>query len=219
MPRQTLTVIPGILVKNKAGFVKRLEQLQGITPLVHVDVMDGKFVKQKTWANANTIATLTPAPQYELHLMVNDPLSVIINWMKVRGFRRAIVHVESPISLPAIIAACRERCIEIVLAISPGTPLSKLTPYLKKIDGVQVMGGRPGKSGQPMDPKTLQTVRALRKKSRTLPIAFDIGVNRHTIPQLIRAGVTRPVATSAIANAQNPSGEYRTLTRLARAAM
>jgi ribulose-phosphate 3-epimerase len=216
MKKPTRAVIPGILAKNKADFVKRLKNVLGVAPLVHVDVMDGKFVKEKTWANVPAIAAIGADMAFEIHLMVNDPLPVIINWMKVKGFTRAIVHVESPISTTDVITECRVRCIEIVLAISPGTPLSKLTPYLKQINGVQVMGGKPGKSGQPLDPKTLNTVRALRKKAPALPIAFDIGVNRQTLPALIRAGVTRPVATSAIANATNPAAEYRALLRLAK---
>jgi ribulose-phosphate 3-epimerase len=215
MKRPLMTVIPGILAKNKADFVKRLKNVDGIAPLVHVDVMDGTFVKEKTWASVNAIAELHAKTAFEIHLMVNNPLPVIINWMKVKGFQRAIVHLESPVHITDIITACRMRCIEIVLAISPGTPLSTLMPHLKHIDGVQVMGGKPGKSGQPLDPDTLKTVRALRKKTPSLPIAFDIGVNRHTLPELIRAGVSRPVATSAIANAASPAAEYRALLRMA----
>ena len=210
------TILPGILAKSKADFLKRYKRIAAATPIVHVDVMDGKFVKQKTWATVAEIAKLKSKTAFEIHLMVNAPLPVILNWMKVRGFERAIVHVESPVKLAEVITACRSRCIEVVLAISPGTPLSRLTPYLKTINGVQVMGGRPGKSGQPLNPKTLATVRAIRKKAPRLPIAFDIGVNRETIQDLVRAGVTRAVSTSAIATAKNPPAELRALTRLAR---
>lgn len=211
-------VIPGILVKTKADFTRRITELSRFAPIVHVDVMDGTLVPHRTWANAHTVSKLRPTVQIELHLMVNDPLPFIIDWMKVKGFQRALVHAESRADLKEVIDACRERCIEIVLAISPGTPLTRITKHLKCIDGVLVLGNKPGKSGQVLDPKRLELVRALRKKAPTLPIGFDIGVNRDTIADLVRAGVTRPVSTSAIANADSPEKEFKLLTRRARQA-
>ncbi|MEN9558763.1 MAG: Ribulose-phosphate 3-epimerase [Candidatus Parcubacteria bacterium] len=208
-------VIPAILAKSKAEFLQKITLLGRAEEMIHVDVMDGQFVKQKTWAKAKAIAALRTRAAFELHLMVNDPLSVMIDWMKVPGFRRAIVHVESPVQIATVIKEARLRCIEIGLAISPGTPLSALTPFLKKIDMVQVMGGVPGKSGQPLDSNTLDTVRAIHKKAPHLPIAFDIGVNRHTIPTLVHTGVTRLCAASAIFSVKNPARERATLQRIA----
>ena len=110
----------------------------------------------------------------------------------------------------------RSKCLEIGLAISPDTPLRKFLPLIKRLDMALVMGGRPGFSGQSLDPKTLATVRAIRRAAKTLPIGFDIGVSAKTIPALKRAGVTRFCAASAIFNSKSPGRALAKLSRIAK---
>jgi ribulose-phosphate 3-epimerase len=208
-------IVPAILAKSAADFRRKIAALKGAASLVQVDVMDGRFVPNKTWFDAKTVATIKTDIAFELHLMVEDPYPIIADWMKVKGLRRVIVHLESPIKMQEAITEARARCIEIGFAISPGTSLATLTPYLKQIDHVLVMGGAPGFSGKPLDSNTIDTVRAIRKKTPSLPIGFDIGVSRQTIPTLVQAGVTHLCAASAVFRAKNPHREFAALSAIA----
>lgn len=208
-------IIPAILAKSAKEFKRKLNVIEDRVPLVQVDVMDGRYVPNKTWFKAETVATWNPKVEFELHLMVKNPYPVIADWMKVRGLRRVIVHAESPVNLKDAIRFARDKCLEIGVAISPGTSLRKLLPLVKRFDMALVMGGKPGFSGQSLDPKTLVTVRALRRHFPKLPIGFDIGVSAKTIPVLKRAGVTRFCAASAIFNSKNPGRALVKLTRIA----
>jgi ribulose-phosphate 3-epimerase len=213
-------IIPTILTKSRAEFARRLKLVEGRVDMVQVDAMDGKFVQNKTWFNAKDVAKMDTDLTFELDLMVNDPLAVMTDWMKVKGLRRVFFHVESPVRIADAIREAREHCLEVGLAISPGTPIKRVTAHLKRIDEVLVMGNRPGFGGQPLDSNTIDTVRAIRKLSKKIPIGFDIHVTRETIPTLVQAGVTRLCAGSAVFAAKNPRAEIRALTKIAeRAAM
>ncbi len=212
-------IIPAILAKSRAEFSRKLRLMNGVTRHMHVDVMDGKFVPNKTWHDAKVVARMKTNVTFELHLMVRNPLPVIVDWMKVKGLRHVIVHVESPVDIRAMIREARARCLDFGLAISPGTPLKKVLTHLKQVDEILVMGGKPGFSGKPLDSNTIETVRAIRKRSKTIPIGFDIGVSRETIPTLVHAGVTRLVSTHAIFRATHPQTEVASLQRIADQAM
>jgi ribulose-phosphate 3-epimerase len=209
-------VIPAILAKDERTMKRRLTLLEPHVRLVQIDVMDGKFVKNKTWHDAAKIAKWKMNLRYELHLMVNDPIDVMNHWIKVRGLKRVIFHAETPQKLGHLIDTAKRHKLEVGIAISPGTPIKKISPFMKKINMILVMGGKPGKSGQHLNKKTLETVKTLRKRYPKLPIGFDIGVNEKTVPDLVRAGVTRLNTASAIFKSRTPLKTIESLQEIAK---
>jgi len=214
-----IEIIPVILAKDEKTMKRRLTLIEPYVRMVQIDVMDGAFVKNETWHDAVKVAAWKKNLQYELHLMVNDPIAVMNHWLKVRGLKRVIFHAETAQKLGHLIRTARRHKLEVGIAISPGTPLKKISPFIKKIDMVLVMGGKPGKSGQRLNRKTLETVKALRKQHPKLPIGFDMGVNEKTIPDLVRAGVTRLNAASAIFKSKSPLKKIESLHAIAENAL
>jgi ribulose-phosphate 3-epimerase len=214
MRNANIEIIPVILAKNERTMKRRLTLMEPLVRLVQIDVMDGTFVPQKSWFDAEKIAGWKKNLKYELHLMVNDPVNVMNRWLKVRGLKRVIFHAETPQKLGHLIVAAKRHKLETGIAISPGTPIRKIEPFMKRADMVLVMGGKPGKSGQRLDRKTFETVRTLRKRYPKLPIGFDMGVNERTIPDLVRAGVTRLCAASAVFQSSSPARAMESLKRM-----
>ena len=208
-------IVPAILVKSRAEFARKLKQTEGAANVVQVDIMDGRFVPNKTWFDAKAVSAMKAKIQFDLDLMVNNPLPIVTDWMKVKGLRRVFFHVESPVRMGDMIREAREHCLQVGLAISPGTPLKRLTTYLKRIDAVLVMGNKPGFGGMPLDSHTIDTVRAIRKLSRAIPIGFDIGVTHETIPTLVQAGVTELCAGHAVFGKKSPKTNIRALQKIA----
>jgi ribulose-phosphate 3-epimerase len=213
--KRSAEILPAILAKSASEFRRKLTQVRGEGVIVHVDVMDGKFVKNKTWAVAKTVASWHLDAEYSLHLMVNDPLPIFMNWMKVRGLKRVVFHLETPKDIKRLIKEAADRCIDVGLAINPGTPLSKLAPHAGSICEVLVMGNVPGFSGKGIKPQTVKMVRDVHRKWPHLPIAFDIGVNAASIPMLKRAGVSRFCAGTAVFGTKNPRKALIALRRRA----
>lgn len=206
-------IIPAILCKTSACAKRRIALVESTAQTVQFDVMDGKFVPNETWYDADTVATWDFDIDYEIHLMVEDPLPIIHTWKRVPRFVRAIIHAETPKKLGHLIKSIKALKIQVGVAISPGTPIKKIIPHINDIDMVLVMGGKPGFSGQPLDLKTIDTVRDLRKRFPKLPIGFDIGVSHKTVHMLAEAGVNRFCSANAIFKSDSLFNAFKTLEK------
>lgn len=197
-------IVPTILCEHAEEAKRRLALVEPATNIVQIDVMDGTLTPQSCWHNAEDAEAWKFNLQYELHLMVDDPITIIKAWQRVRGFTRALIQAETPKKLGHLIHAAKDHVREVGISISPGTSVEEILPFLSEVDAVQVMGGKLGKSGQKLDAQTLKTVRAIREIAPTLPIGFDIGVDQKTISILREAGVDRFCSAGAIFKSQSP---------------
>lgn len=201
-----LEILPGVLVQTREALRERFTIAEGLATCMHVDCMDGHFVKNRTWYEAEPIETTLAV---ELHLMVSDPLATIRDWRRVPQLARAIWHVEIPVDHQAIIQECSELGIECGLAISPTTPVQQLAPYVEQIDEVLVLGVTPGWSGQELITSTIEKIPAIRRMNSALAIGFDGGVKADNIAKLSEAGADRVIVTSAIFEQADPRAALR----------
>lgn len=215
------SIVPAILVRSERAFRERLRAVEHIAPVVHVDVMDGRFVPTRTWANPRTIARIRTCTRFSIHLMVRDPLRHATAWAQVPRVTTIIVHTETrdaARTIATILAAGKRAGV----ALNPGTSLAAVSQLLRasskgrraSIPEFLLMANAPGFSGRPFAPATLGRVRALRRVFPRCVIGVDIGVNARTIPRIARAGATYGAANSAIFNADHPAIAYATLRHL-----
>ena len=148
---------------------------------IHVDVMDGKYVKGKTMSfiELSTIGNYT-RKRLDVHFMVERPLKLIDLYATLNVFC-ITVHLNIQDDLEMIIKRCSDYGIKIGLAINPDHDVSLVYPYLDKIDLVLLMGVNPGLPGQEFIKSTLTKINTLKKevekrKLNTL-ISVDGGVN------------------------------------------
>jgi ribulose-phosphate 3-epimerase len=207
-------LIPAILANDEEAFRERLKLVEKDFPLIQIDVMDGKFVANKTWFDAEALQELETPAEFELHLMVLNPPYYIEETQGIKKIVRYLWHVEAKTNHIALIGNCHDLHKQAGLAISPKTPVEELAPYADLIDEILVMGAEPGTSGQKLQPQNIERVREIHKRWPNLPIGFDIDVNAQTIPELKAAGVSRFCAASAIFEADNPSAAAKKLLAL-----
>lgn len=165
--------------------------------LVHIDVMDGKFVSARCWCQAKSFQTLALPQSFEVHLMVKEPQKHLAAWKKA-GATRAIFHIEATTDPRGVIAAIRKHRLEVGVALNPATPLSKIALILPLVDAILVMGVVPGYAGQRFIPSTITKIRraaALRPKKL---IIIDGGVTLLNAPSLLKAGADQLVSTTAV---------------------
>jgi ribulose-phosphate 3-epimerase len=207
-------LLPAILVQDEAAFRERLKLVEGLVPVVHLDVMDGAFVPNRTWFDAKVLAELETPLQIELHLMVKDPARIIEEVRGVEKVVRAIWHVEVGIDHAALIENVHGMKKEAGLAISPKTPVDQLTRYAADLDEILVMGGEPGFGGQRHEPHTIDKAWEIHGRWPEVALGFDINVNTETIPKLKAAGISRFCAGSAVFGAKDPKKEIERLNKL-----
>ena len=115
---------------------------------IHVDVMDGKFVPNKTmpFREMRNIYKYTDK-RLDVHLMVIDPSKYIplyaeLNTEYITFHVELLEHIEENLEL------IKSYGIKCGLAISPNTPVKALVPYLPLLDLILVMSVQPGEGGQ-----------------------------------------------------------------------
>lgn len=183
-------ILPTILEQDAETCKAKLKIAETASKWVQWDMIDGKFAPNTSWYDASVVKEWTIHPKIELDLMVKDPASVISRWENIHAFRRAIWYIEADVDHEALIERVRGQGREVGLAITPDTSLLELTPYLDLLDIVQVMGVKPGFSGQALLPGTAERVQTIHKMQPELTISVDGGVNAKTILSLAKAGAT-----------------------------
>ncbi|MBR3661395.1 MAG: ribulose-phosphate 3-epimerase [Bacilli bacterium] len=172
---------------------------------IHVDVMDGKYVKHKTmpFSELSTITYYTEK-RLDVHLMVIKPLKWIDKLASL-NVDCISVHLDIKDDIEKVIERCKLYGIKIGIALNPEQDISLVYPYLDKIHKVLIMSVNPGKSGQDFILESINKVNTLRKeiekrKLKTL-IEIDGGVNFLNIKDLTNADII--VSGSTILKSDN----------------
>lgn len=199
-------IIPSILVPSKNVFLEQIKAVEDRVSLVQIDIADGVFVPEKTWADPDVVAE-TLNIDCELHLMVEDPLKEVRRWTEVRQVKRILVHHESdPEHIADMLAQIHSYGWEVGVVLNPETSADAIESFLEEIDSVMFMGVKPGKQGQALIPAVLEKISACKKAHPNLFVEIDGGVNDETLPEILKTGVDGVCPGSAIfGNDREPS--------------
>lgn len=172
-------IVPSIIAKNQKELNKRLDKVGDYVKIIHLDVMDGKFVPNKS---LNFDFKLFPKLKYEAHLMIENPKEWIEkNHKKVDTI---IVHAESVKNKERIINLVRKYKKKIGFALRPETPVTSIKKYLKKIDEVLILDVNPGFYGGKMILPALKKVEEIEKLNKRIKIEIDGHVDDKTIKMM-----------------------------------
>lgn len=177
------------------------------TDYIHLDIMDGVFVPNKTWKYTfveNLVNNLqTPL---DVHLMVSN-LDTYINEFSKLNPEYITFHLEATDNINRYINLIKLYNIKVGISIKPDTDVDLLEPYLKDIDLVLVMSVEPGAGGQKFIPNSIDKIKQLKKVKQlynyNYVIEVDGGINGETILLVKEAGVDIVVSGSYITNNDN----------------
>ena len=177
--------------KNLESDLIKLNSLPSVD-YIHVDVMDGKFVRNKN----NPFKTLYKmsnvlTKRLDVHLMVKNPLKDI-NYYAALNTEYITVHSELE-KVDKYLDLIKEYGIKCGLAVNPETDISLIIPYLSKVDLILIMSVHPGKGGQEFIDDTTKKILKLKKilvsKRLNVKIEVDGGVNDKTISRAYFADI------------------------------
>ncbi len=210
-------VAPSILSADFAALGHAVEKLtQSGADLIHIDVMDGRFVPNLT-IGPPVIAALrkhTTLP-FDVHLMIEDP-DRSIDLYRDAGADIITVHAEATLHLQRTLYAIRESGARAGLALSPATPPHILDYVLSDLDMVLIMTVNPGFGGQSFLPSMLHKISAVRKKLSdagyaSVPIEVDGGIHPHTAANCVSAGASVLVSGSYLFESPSMADAISTL--------
>lgn len=170
---------------------------------IHFDVMDGKFVKDKTFDAAFVKSIQTAPILKDVHLMTKQPEKLAMKFIDA-GASMISFHAEATKSPAKLIEKIKSKGVMAGIAISPSTPIKKIEKLAAKLDYILVMTVKPGKPGQKLIKTAVKKVQSLRKKYPGLNIEVDGGINAQTAREVIEAGANFLVAGSYIFKSQDP---------------
>ncbi|MEK6336457.1 MAG: ribulose-phosphate 3-epimerase [Acidobacteriota bacterium] len=183
--------------------------------LLHVDVMDGRFVPNIT-IGLPVVKAISRATQLPIdaHLMIVEPGRYAEQFVKA-GAKMVSIHVEADPHAHRTLTAIRGAGALAGIAINPGTPLSALDEVVRFADYVLLMSVNPGFGGQEFIPTSLDKVRRLRKmldeRGLATRIEIDGGIDRDNVAEVAGAGADIIVSGSAIFGAPDPAVALREL--------
>jgi len=200
-------IIPTVFSLKEEDFEHRLERLVKVSKDLHIDFMDGRFVKSH-FLNFDIIPNLGKYKShiFEAHMMVLNPQR-FLKELKEKGFKKIIIHFESvndKKELVKISKSLRKEKIKFFLGINPETKLTDFLHYINEIDGVMFMGVHPGKEHQRFIYEILENVRQLRHFNKKIDIQVDGGVNSSNIHFIKKAGVNLFNSGSFVSESEKP---------------
>jgi ribulose-phosphate 3-epimerase len=196
-----IEIVPAILVKTPAELQQKLKEVEPYVNRVQIDIMDGKFVPNKT-VQPEEMKSFKTKLIKEAHLMVEDNEKYVDEFLKL-DFDMIIVHIESCKNVKKIIKRVKEQGKKVALAINPPTPLSAIKNYLDDVDMVLIMTVNPGFSGQGFIPEVSSKIKELRQMKKDLDIEVDGGIKIENAKIVLEAGANILVSASGIYNFEN----------------
>ena len=222
MEKETL-IHPSLLSADFLHLSKEISSLLkvGITT-IHFDVMDGLFVKDISFGE-KLFKTLYEKYQHRLnfdvHLMTEDPFRHIRQFLDL-GATDLTFHYENTINKLSAIKEIRRDYpyVKLGLAFSPETDVSRILGIAHKFDKILVMSVVPGASGQKFLPFSLEKIKRLNRFRQDNDLSYligvDGGVDEHTAPNCIEAGVDYLVTGSYFFSAVNKEEALNKLVRV-----
>ncbi len=205
------TIVPGVLAHSLAELRDQLNKLKWAKK-VHIDIMDGAFVPNKT-IQALTLKKALPKMDMQIHLMARNPHKHINSFARL-GAKELIIHHEATKHAPDVLEDIRLTGMKAGIAFNPETRVDKHA--LVHSDIALVMTVHPGFSGQPFLKKPLRKIAAIRKHNPLITVGIDGGVNHNTCSLAKQAGADFAIATSAVTTTGDPQKAYRALQRTIR---
>jgi len=200
---------PSLLSADFTRLGEELRMIEGAgAQVVHVDVMDGRFVPNLT-IGLPVVESLRRATTLPLdcHLMIVEPLRYAAEFVKA-GADWVSVHQEADPHLHRTLASIRQAGGKAGVVLNPGTPVETLVDLGGDFDFVLLMSVNPGFGGQSFIPRVLDKVKRLDalRTERGVPFLIEVdgGVGMKNAGDLVRAGADCLVAGNAVFKATDP---------------
>ncbi len=212
MVAHAVKLAPSILT---ADFGRLQEEVlaaeQGGADLLHLDVMDGRFVPNITFGPlvVEAVHRITQLP-LDVHLMIEEPERYLELFAKA-GASTITVHLEACLHLHRAVQQIVDLGCQVGVALNPATPIEGIREIAPFVDQVLVMSVNPGFGNQrfiqTMTSKLRRTRKLLDEFNPTCDLEVDGGIGIGNIRDVQRNGANVIVVGSAVYNSGGSVGE------------
>jgi ribulose-phosphate 3-epimerase len=217
--KRHIRITPSILNADFSRLDEEIAKIAQVSDLIHLDVMDNKFVPNFTFdfESATRIIKNSPIP-VDAHLMVADVDEIAPQYAQA-GCASVTIHAEATKDIAATLKSIRAQGVQAGLALKPNSAISDYSQFSDLVDMFLIMTVEPGFGGQKFMDDMMEKVRATRAiiGDRPIWLQVDGGISMETIEIAAAAGADTFVAGSAVFKANNPAAMVDSLRELAQA--
>jgi ribulose-phosphate 3-epimerase len=196
-------IAPSILSADFARLGDEIRAVEaGGADVIHVDVMDGRFVPNITIGLpvVESLKKVATKP-LDCHLMIVEPEKFAVDFVKA-GASNVSVQAEATVHLHRLIYQIKEAGATAGIVLNPGSPLSLIEEVLPDVDLVLLMTVNPGFGGQKFIRNMLAKIKSLKEKLDAIGskaiIQVDGGITTETASEVVAAGARLLVAGNAV---------------------
>lgn len=173
-------------LKSKYALNETIERINNTdAEYIHVDIMDGEFVENKTYDYKELEDILKSSNKLlDVHLMVSDPIKYILDYKNLKP-EFITVHSEINHDIKDLIDLIHSYGIKAGISIKPRTSIESIENILEYVDNVLIMSVEPGMGGQKFIDSITYKIDILKKlkeeKKYNYVISIDGGINNETV--------------------------------------
>jgi len=200
---RSVRIAPSILASDFGRLTEEVQAAEAAgADLIHVDVMDGRFVPNITLGPVvvSAVRKATRLP-IDVHLMIVEPERYVQAFAEA-GADNLTVHLEASPHLHRTVQVIRSLGKTASVSLNPHTPIDGLDLVLPDLAMVLIMSVNPGFGGQSFIPGVLTKMRALHERINGRGLAtlieVDGGITPETAGEVVAAGASVLVAGSAV---------------------
>ncbi len=216
-----IRITPSILNADLADLKHEIARIPS-ADLIHLDVMDNRFVPNLTFGLPMVESIRASTGQMlDIHLMIAE----VDRWAPgyaEAGAESVTFHVEASDAPVRLARELRTLGSRASMALRPATPIEPYADLLPELDMILLMTVEPGFGGQSfLDvvlPKLRRTRALLDAHGGDIWLQVDGGISESTIERCVDAGADTFVAGSAVFSAADPDAMVRSLKAQAEAA-
>lgn len=214
MTASRVRVAPSILAADFSRLAEEVRRVEDAgCDLLHLDVMDGRFVPNISFGPVVVKAVKRVARlSLDVHLMIEEPIRYVKEFAAA-GADGLTIHVEACADVGATLAAIRAAGPRSGISLRPGTSFETIEPYLGEVQLVLVMTVEPGFGGQSYRPEQETKLRRARdlRSTRGFDYAIEVdgGITPGTAGSAVAAGAEILVAGTALFGSGDLPGVVR----------
>ncbi len=198
-----VSIAPSILSSDFGRLEEEIKAVEKAgADIIHVDVMDGRFVPNITIGPkvVQAVRKATSLP-IDVHLMIVEPEKFIHEFAHA-GADYLTVHSEASIHLNRTLALISEQGVKAGVALNPSTPLCDLDWVWEYMDLLLIMSVNPGFGGQEFIPNCMEKISGARveidMRGMDVVLEVDGGIKIGNAKEVAESGADILVAGSAV---------------------